>query len=240
MLIRDGYVMLFAAVALFAASLLGVIPRVISLLFTITYAAYVIFLIETYPKGKDKYHFRSFVPYLLKFQYVFDAHKRLMSMNGKSMPKKGLAKDILWMLFGLAIVTASSKFLVDSAIMVAKLFGVPSTFIGVTLVAVGTSVPELTVSVVAARKGYGEIAIGNVIGSNIANILLIGGITGIILPISIDRISLWFYMPTMIIVSILLLVFIRSGWAITRREGIAFLALYTAFIAGPIYLSNFA
>ncbi len=112
----------------------------------------------------------------------------------------------------------------------AELLGVPDTLIGTTLVAVGTSLPELVVTVSAARQGYGNIALGNIIGSNITNVLMILGLSGLLYPIAIAEISLFFTTPVMIFISVILLIFISTGWEIKRWEGVALMVFYAAFL----------
>ena len=110
------------------------------------------------------------------------------------------------------------------------LFDVPETIIGISLVAVGTSIPELMVTVSAARSDYGGIALGNVIGSNIANILLILGCSGLVHPIMTTDIGTFYIAPFMLIISTLFLLFIRTGWKVKRLEGVVMLLLYFGFM----------
>jgi cation:H+ antiporter len=98
-------------------------------------------------------------------------------------------------------------------------------------VAVGTSLPELSVSVSAARQGYGDIAVANVIGSNIANIFLILGVSALVFPIAVTHVTLAVIAPFMILMSVLLLIFIKTHWELSRVEGLALLVLYGAFMA---------
>jgi len=104
-----------------------------------------------------------------------------------SAPPMALSRAIVTMLAGLAVTIFAAKFLVDGAISIASGLGVSETIIGLTIVAVGTSMPELVTSVIAARKGQVEVALGNVIGSNIFNILGILGVTAAIKPIIGDH-----------------------------------------------------
>ena len=120
---------------------------------------------------------------------------------------------------GIAIIIGA-KYFVEQSIFFAVLFKVPETLIGISLVAVGTSVPELMVTVSAARSGYAKIALGNVIGSNITNILLIMGCAGLVHPLTITGLSIYYIAPFMLIISTLLLLFIRTGWRIKRFEGL--------------------
>ncbi|WP_332881929.1 hypothetical protein [Methanosarcina horonobensis] len=99
-----------------------------------------------------------------------------------------------------------------------------------SLVAVGTSLPELMVTVSAARSGYASIALGNVIGSNITNILLILGCSGLVHPLTVTEISINYITPFMLFFSLLLLLFIRTGWRIKRFEGLILFLLYSGFM----------
>ena len=99
---------------------------------------------------------------------------------------KKLWKLILMGIVGLALIILGSDFTVDAATVLAKMFGISEKFIGLTVVALGTSLPELFTSVVAARKGKADIAIGNIVGSNIFNILMILGLTGLIIPVPFE------------------------------------------------------
>lgn len=96
--------------------------------------------------------------------------------------KMGLGKSILWLIIGLVSLVISSQFLVWGAVEVAKFFGVSDLVIGLTIVAVGTSLPELASSIAAARKGEVDLALGNIIGSNLFNTLAVVGIAGAIEP----------------------------------------------------------
>ena len=111
------------------------------------------------------------------------------------------------------------------------LAGVSEAVIGLTIVAVGTSMPELVTAVVAVRRGQGDVAFGNVLGSNIFNILGILGITALIAPLpvptEIGRADIWILAA----VTLGLAAFARSGWRLSRAEGAGFLAAYLAYLA---------
>ena len=117
---------------------------------------------------------------------------------------------------------------VDSASNIALTFGWSQTFIGLTIVALGTSLPELVTSVVAARKGENDLAVGNVVGSNIFNILLILGVSSFITPITLDVTAVYDTI-ILIIASIVVYVSAISKREIQRKEGIFFLVCYFAF-----------
>jgi cation:H+ antiporter len=132
--------------------------------------------------------------------------------------------------FGLAGVLIGSVLLVNSAVAIAHTLGIPESVIGLTLVAFGTSVPELAVSVVAAKKGYFTMVLGNVVGSNIFNILLVLGAAAVANPIFIDDAIAFRSTPMMLIVTALMLLFMRTGWKITRAEGLVLLLSYGVFL----------
>jgi cation:H+ antiporter len=130
---------------------------------------------------------------------------------------------------GFAIVIGA-KYFVEQAILFARTLEVPEALIGISLVAIGTSLPELMVTVSAARSGYASIALGNVIGSNITNILLILGCSGLVHPLTVTEISVYYITPFMLFITLLLLLFIRTGWRIKRFEGLILFVLYSGFM----------
>ncbi len=132
--------------------------------------------------------------------------------------------------FGLAGVLIGSVLLVNSAAAIAHTLGIPESVIGLTLVAFGTSVPELAVSLVAAKKGYFTMVVGNVVGSNIFNILLVLGAAAVASPILVDSPIAFRSTPMMLIVTALMLIFMRTGWKITRAEGLVLLLFYGVFL----------
>lgn len=131
---------------------------------------------------------------------------------------------------GLASLVLGAHLLVGSATAIARALGVPELIIGLTLVAVGTSLPELATSMIAAVKREADIAIGNIVGSNIFNILGILGITVLVRPISLPFASVAWDLGVMVAISLLLWPFLRSGMRLGRGEGAALLGLYVAYI----------
>jgi cation:H+ antiporter len=120
---------------------------------------------------------------------------------------------------GLVLVVIGGKFLVDGAVALARGYGISETVIGLTIVAVGTSMPELVTSVVAAFRRQAEVAFGNVVGSNIYNILGIGGVTALIAPTTVPPEMVRFDNLIMVGVSLVLFAFAWTGLRIGRREG---------------------
>lgn len=132
---------------------------------------------------------------------------------------------------GLALVVLGGNFLVNGAVGLARSFSISETVIGLTIVALGTSMPELVTSVMAALRKQTEVAFGNVVGSNIYNILGIGGFTALIAPTDVPREIVRFDNPIMIGASLVLVAFAFTGRRISRREGAILVAGYTAYVA---------
>jgi cation:H+ antiporter len=145
-------------------------------------------------------------------------------------PKKGtIGLDIIFVVCGLGLLVLGSRFFVDGAVGLARAIGVSEAVIGLTIVALGTSLPELATSVIAAIKKEEDIAIGNIIGSNIFNILAILGVSSTITPLNangVGQINLYFMLGT----SVLLLPFMRTGFVLNRIEGALLLAVYGGYM----------
>ncbi len=135
---------------------------------------------------------------------------------------------------GLAVLWKSADLLVAGAVGLAKHFGVSPLIIGLTVVAMGTSAPEVAASIAAAVRGAGDIAIGNVYGSNIANLALVGGLTALIRPISIQKRTLRREIPAMLIVALMLWPVLHN-LSLSRTEAIGLLAVFSALILMTVY-----
>ena len=138
-------------------------------------------------------------------------------------------KVIVLGILGVIGIILGGDMVVDSASNIAKMFGMSENLIGLTIVAIGTSLPEFVTSIIAVLKGENEIAIGNVIGSNIFNILLILGVSSVISPIVVSFISV-IDVIFMIGITILLYVFVVKNKVLNRYQGIAFIFLYIGYI----------
>ncbi|MBV0912538.1 calcium/sodium antiporter [Anianabacter salinae] len=141
-----------------------------------------------------------------------------------------VAVSVLTAVGGLALVVLGGYFLVEGAVAIARGFGISETVIGLTIVAVGTSMPELVTSVVAALKKQTEVAFGNIVGSNIYNILGIGGTTALIAPGSVPAEIVRFDAPLMVAVSFALIGLAATGRRISRAEGGVLLAGYLGYV----------
>ena len=143
--------------------------------------------------------------------------------------KSGVAVDVLMVLGGLVMLVFGARFLVDSAIVIAKAFGLSEAVIGLTIVAIGTSLPEFATSLIAAIKKEADIAVGNVVGSNIFNILGILGVSAFITPLSSSGIT-GVDLGVMAAFALALWGFAATGYRITRLEGFVMLLAYAGFI----------
>ncbi|MGS0728625.1 sodium:calcium antiporter, partial [Shewanella sp. 0m-11] len=137
--------------------------------------------------------------------------------------------SVLFIVIGISMLVGGGILFVDGAVAMAKSFGISEVIIGLTIVAIGTSMPELVTSIVAALKGQSDIAIGNVVGSNIFNVLGILGVTALIHPIIGSEISNLDW-AAMIALAVLLLPFAYTGLRIGRREAGLLIAGYFAYI----------
>lgn len=172
------------------------------------------------------------VAFLLYLGYLF----RMAKKNKETPPEEASSRP-LWMLLvlsiiGLVLIVWGSDVTVDAATALARYFGMSERFIGLTIVALGTSLPELFSSLTAARKGKADIAIGNIVGSNIFNILFVLGTTALITPVPF---AARFTVDTIVavLVGVLLLVCVARSKKLTKPTGILMLAAYAAYF---IYL----
>ncbi|WP_411837727.1 calcium/sodium antiporter [Paracoccus sp. ME4] len=142
----------------------------------------------------------------------------------------GWARILIWLGLGLVLLPVGANLLVGGATEIARAFGISETVIGLTLVAVGTSLPEMAASVASALKGRADMALGNVVGSNIFNILGILGITTLIAPLPVPpemlRLDLW----VMLAAALLLWPFLFRAVNVTRVVGAAFIAAYGVYV----------
>ena len=148
------------------------------------------------------------------------------------IPELTSGRAIFWLVSGLVVLLLSAEVLVWAATTIAQAMGVSELIIGLTIIAVGTSLPELAATVGSALKGHTDIAIGNVVGSNILNILAVMSIPGLIHPVDFGGAVLWRDFGIMLAMTLLLLLFaygIRQNPVITRFEGIVLLAAWIGY-----------
>lgn len=165
--------------------------------------------------------------------FITQTVKKALKERGKVQEESktlSSGKSLLYITAGIGAIILGGDMVVNSASRIASFFGLSQNLIALTIVAVGTSLPELVTSVVASRKGENGLALGNVIGSNIFNILIILGISSFIHPIAITVQSVY-DLIVLIVFSAVVWFVARSEKEISRGEGIAILALYIGYMA---------
>lgn len=211
---RDGLVVLATALAFVGLAMVGEISRLTGAILLAGLASYIVFTYRT-EKGK---HTPS-----------AEMHRAEADASTAQPWLDTLPALLVMVVAGLAMTLLGAHWLVSGATTLARSFGISEAIIGVTIVAVGTSLPELVTSVVASLKRQSDIALGNILGSNIFNIAGILGVTALVhpiaIPVEIATRDIW----VMLAATIMLLVFAMSGWRICRREGALMLTSYIAY-----------
>jgi cation:H+ antiporter len=198
--------------------------------FPITFAATFILLFATIFYLLDEWHILGgllFVIFFIGFIWFFIrcAHNERIKESYKS---RRIKKNLFLIFLGICGVVAGAWMLIESSITIANFLGVPQFIIAMSMVAVGTSLPELVVSAVASFKNESDIAIGNVLGSNVFNILLILGVSALFIPLN-ARQSLH-HLIILLGVTFLMLPIFFSNKVVSRREGLFMLVIYSIFI----------
>jgi cation:H+ antiporter len=224
---RDG-VLVLATAAVFA--LVGFtlpLDRLVGLAFVAGLVGYLVYAWRTERAGADGH------PAAFEKAQAFEGTHPTLHAAGAAAPGAGAGALVLALgmaLGGLVLVVFGGRLLVDGAVALARNFGIEETVIGLTIVAVGTSMPELVTSLVAAVRRQSDVALGNILGSNIYNILGILGLTALIAPTAVPAQIAWFDNLVMVAVSAALLAFAWTGLRIGRREGGALLAGYLLYV----------
>ena len=195
---------------------IGRIDGTILVLGAISYTVYVIRKSRQEIKSLEK-----------TYSDALDAEKEATKGTGKIVLQLGM------IVIGLFLLVTGADWLIDGAVTIAELFGVSKLVIGLTIVAVGTSLPEIATSVAASMKNQRDIAVGNAVGSNIFNVLLVLGVTALVSPegVLVNRTALTFDIPVMIAVAVAALAIFFTEYRIDRWEGILLLTYYAAYTA---------
>ncbi len=151
-------------------------------------------------------------------------------------PSKSFRSVLLFFFIGFIMVIGGSNMLVYSGTSIAHMLGVSPLFIGLTLVAVGTSLPELATAVTAVRKGVFDLSFGNLIGASALNLTLVTGTAAAIYPLTISRTTQLFTFPFILVLSISLFWYLRAKKQLTRPGALILLAAYLCFVAGLVFL----
>ena len=132
---------------------------------------------------------------------------------------------------GLVVLYFGARFFIDGAKGLAELAGLPELVIGLIVVAIGTSLPEICISTIAARKGEADLAVANIVGSNIFNILFVLGIGSVLVDIPVSDSTLFFHLPVMLVFALAMFLVVRFTNRIDRKTGVLFVIMYAAYIA---------
>lgn len=209
---RDGLMTLATGIILIIFMLFGDINWIASVVMIALYIFYLWRLIKSqkeYKKGK------------IKEEITYESHEK------KPIDKKKIGFVIL----GLAGLIVGCRILVYSGVELARIAGIPEMIMGLFTLAIGTSIPELVVTLSSAMKGLHELSIGTILGSNTFNILIGIGIPALIIDIPVEKLSLTFDAPVMIFVTVLLLLLVKRSGKLTRNGGIILLATYISYAA---------
>ncbi len=172
---------------------------------------------------------------IIFFVYVFVILKA-KPLQGSNIKEYSYPITILMMILGIIGLFFGGKFVVDNAVIIARHYEVSEKFIGLTIVALGTSLPELVTSVIAITKGRNDLAIGNVIGSNLFNILLVLGVSSLITPIHYDiSLNIDFTFLCIITTMLFITMFIGKKHKLTKIEAVFFVLLYSVYLVFIFY-----
>lgn len=148
-----------------------------------------------------------------------------------------MIKLVLLILIGFVLLIKGADFLVNGSVGIAKKFHIPEIIIGLTIVSIGTSMPELIVSITSAVEGYSDMAIGNVVGSNVANLLLILGVAAVLQPIVLKKETRLIEVPICLAVSVIFYFICNYGQNVTKTEGLILIGLFVLFIIYTIIMA---
>ena len=170
----------------------------------------------------------------------FQGIRRLMAVRAAADDRvdgrESVSRSVGMFLIGAAFIIVGSRFLVTSGQNLASALGVPSAIIGFSVIAIGTSVPELVTGVAAARKGVPDLSLGNIVGANVLSLFLIVGLSGTIQPLILDPFSQWYAFPWMAVFFVSIIVLVLRNGRIARPAGGGLLALYLLYAVGLVAL----
>ena len=188
----------------------------------------VLFWNGTLSRVEGFFFLAGIIVYTLFSLFYSRKHREGPNLELEEQPKHW-AVDTLAIIGGLAVLVCASRLLVDNAVSIAKELGMSEAVIGLTIVAAGTSMPELATSIVAAYKRKTDIAIGNIVGSSLFNILAIAGSCSLVHPIEAKNVN-YIDLLVMLAISVLLLPLVKNGQKISRTEGFVLILFYVIYI----------
>lgn len=222
---RDGSVVLASALAFTAVGFFLPYNQLVGGLFITALVAYLVMAYRL-----EMAHMRNNGPEHTAAMDKALAHEEASIADDVEISDMSTGIALLLALVGLVGIILGGRLLVDGAVGIARTYGVSETVIGLTIVAVGTSMPELVTSVIAAMKKHADVAVGNILGSNIYNVFGIGGVVGLIAPTNIPAQIITFDNLVMVGATLALLAFAWTSKRIGRIEGAILLAAYVTYI----------
>jgi cation:H+ antiporter len=208
-LFRDGIALLGSIILLFIVGYDGEVTRVEGLILLLAYVIYYIVLLKSNSNAPS---------------------------NNEEQEQLSIIKLATYLVIGFVVLIFSSHLVVENALFFAKKWGLEQSFVGIVLIGLGTSLPELAVSIGAAIKKSAGISVGNVIGSNIFDTIIPVGIGGTISEISMESGLLKFDLPVLFVITSLVVVFLATKKGISKREAIILIALYLLYVLAKIFI----
>lgn len=224
---RDGYLMLFSSAIFYIFSATRELSRLEAIILILMYLGYLLFLFKERTLFETDF-FEDYLHFFINFNFL-EVLTNIKKGHIKSNPKAAF-KELAISVVSLAFVIFGANMIVDKSIWLAKAVGVTEGFIGLTIVAIGTSLPELSISITAAKNKKGDIVLGNILGSNIVNIMFILGISALITPIQFTSFTTFFVGPFLLFLSSILILFIAKKNRLQKWQGAVLLGLYAFFI----------
>ena len=228
---RDGMVLLTATVLFTAFAFTSTVGRLEGSLMLVALVLYLVFSYFNDRRINGKRSAEAAQAAADQDSAARDAALKDERRIEKAPSRPGPLMAMIFVVTGVGALVGGSHLLVDGAEDIARALGVSDAVIGLTLVAVGTSLPELATAIVAGMRRHSEIALGNVLGSNLFNLLLVLGVLGFIIPFQVAEEMLSFDVWVMVGAVVVLLPVMMTGWRIGRREGAAFLIAYGVYVA---------
>lgn len=219
---RDGGVVIASCLAFTLLALVAPLSREVGVFFVICLFSYLYYAARQERLAPGEGHTAAYE--------VSEAQDEILPTSNKLAARFGNLLPFFMTIAGLVTIIFGGRLLVDAAVSIAQSFGVSETVIGLTIVAIGTSLPELVTSLIAAYRGHSDVAIGNVLGSCVYNILGIGGVVGLLAPTAIPETIIHYDNYVMLAAAIALVICASQGGRISRLEGGVMLAAYAAYL----------
>lgn len=172
--------------------------------------------------------FTAYLLFLFKNKNTIEEH--VEEENAEDQKVNSMGKAVLFFILGLVMIFSGAKMAVDTVVQTAKSFNISKELISATVIAFGTSVPELAVTITGIAKKKNALALGNIIGSCIFNLVLVMGAAAVIVPVSVSAEMLNILLPWMLVSGVILVIFMKTGLKLARIEGIILLLIYLMFI----------